>query len=731
MRLRFAFLMFCMLIGATVANAQFNAVLVNELQPLTLACGSGAPVPDGTTVQIFWDSLGNGPTDDDNQPIEGPGFLQVNFNQFNLNGASLLEIPGGFGTDPFFAMASGIPDPAQNTGHPLYWLRVCLDTEGIYWQSDTFRVFTGGITEVYFGVGDGLVPFTCLTGVCAGCPSPPPVENLVASQAFCDSIVLTWEHDQIDIDGYRILVDNTEPYIYIPNPATTRYVDLVGIGGQDHTYGVRAYRICGTGQDADTARSTRATTTGRKLVGPPTPQNLTASDDECGRVLVSWSVNTILGLDMFVILRDDVPLDTIDNHNAGFVEQFFDNAPLAGVHEYCVRGTSVNCSDGPEACDNGAAGAGPNCTITNVDASDDDCDEICITWTATCADADSFEIFRNNTRVTAVFNTGGPNFTLCYTAPIGTGTFQIRAKNACGNGALTPNPGVSGTRLGPPTAVQDIVASDNLCDKVRVTWTDHPEADSYRILRQGGEIGTVAGDVNVYDDFTAVPGQTRTYTVVAVSECGAGVAATGNGGTRLVAGTGTATFALVTAGPPNWTYSMTVLTGCLNRVVIRDYCEGTTATAPTGWTVVVNGLDSIVYSSATAAGAGETVTGFGLSHPTCDGNGRWGSGQSGGSIRGPLPVGENAEIPTEYGVKVFPNPFNPQTNFRIAIPQASDTRILVFNINGQLVREMSLGRMQAGFHTVQFGGADLPSGMYFARVQSGVFHSTHKLMLLK
>ncbi|MBL0063132.1 MAG: fibronectin type III domain-containing protein [bacterium] len=430
-----------MLLGATVANAQFNAILVNELQPLTLACGSGAPVPDGTTVQIFWDSLGNGPTEDDNQPIEGPGFLQVNFNQFNLNGVELLDVPGGFGTDPFFAMASGIPDPAQNTGHPLYWLRVCLGDQGIFWQSDTFRVFTGGITEVYFGVGDDLVPFTCQTGVCAGCPSPPPVETLVASQAFCDSIVVTWSHVQEDIDGYRLLIAGTEPYLYIPNPATTSYTNYDLIGGQDHSFRVRAYRICGTGQDADTAFSTASQTTGRKLVGPPTPQNMTASDNQCGRVLVSWSVNTILGLDSFVVLRDDVPLDTLDNHNAGFVEQFFDNSPLPGVHEYCVRGTSVNCSDGPEACDNGAAGAGPTCTITNVDGSDDDCDEICITWTVTCADADSFEIFRNNARAGAIINTGGPNFTFCYAAPVGTGTFQVRAKNLCGQGTLDAEPG--------------------------------------------------------------------------------------------------------------------------------------------------------------------------------------------------------------------------------------------------------------------------------------------------
>ncbi|MBL0063116.1 MAG: hypothetical protein IPP40_16955 [bacterium] len=94
----------------------------------------------------------------------------------------------------------------------------------------------------------------------------------------------------------------------------------------------------------------------------------------------------------------------------------------------------------------------------------------------------------------------------------------------------------------------------------------------------------------------AVAGQTRTYSVVGFNECGTGAVAAGNGGTRLAPGTGTATFALVTAGPPNWTYSMTVLTGCLNRVKIRDYCAGTTATAPTGWTVVVAALIQFVYS---------------------------------------------------------------------------------------------------------------------------------------
>lgn len=82
MRLRFALLIVCMVLVATAAKAQFQAILINETQPLLQSCVDGTPIPDGATIQIFWDSLGNGVTDDDRQPIEGPGFHQVSFNQF-------------------------------------------------------------------------------------------------------------------------------------------------------------------------------------------------------------------------------------------------------------------------------------------------------------------------------------------------------------------------------------------------------------------------------------------------------------------------------------------------------------------------------------------------------------------------------------------------------------------------------------------------------------------------
>ena len=728
MRLRLALLMICLMLAASAAQAQFNAILYNFSQPITDNCAGGTPIEDGAAfVQIFWDSLGNGPTPDDRLAPEGGGPYEMNLNQFAINGVEFLDVPGGFYSEPAFGAPFFTPNPEQNTGHPLFWIRICYDAADITWVSDTFRV-QNGFQQIGFGTDPDEVAMTCLAGGCGECPIPDPVTNLSATTDECDSIVVTWTYGEDDHDGFRVLVDDVPPYIYITNPDARRYSDVVSSGGVDHSFRVRAYNVC----DVDTAFSSPLTTIGRKRVEPPLPQNMTASDDQCSQVEVNWTVNTVLGLDSFVIFRNGVALDTLPRGSAGEERQFFDNAPLAGVANYCVNGWSNICGLGDGTCDNGQASGLPTCTITNVVASDDDCDEVCVTWTANCADADSFVIFRTATRVGAILNAGGPNFSFCYPAPAGLqGGFQIRAKNECGMGDLQPATPEQGLRLSPPGQVANIVASDTLCDKVRVTWNDLAGALQYKVLRNNDTLATVAENVNSYDDLTAVAGTTSTYRVIATNACGLGAVAAGNQGTRRAPGTGTATFTLVTAGPPNWTYTMDVNTGCLNTVVIRDFCAGTTATAPTGWTVVVDN-DSIIFSTTTSVGAQDApVTGFVLSHPTCDGDGRWSVGQSGGSIRGPLPVGENAELPTEYGVNVFPNPFNPMTNFKIAIPQSSLTTIRVFNVTGQLVKEMDLGTLQAGYHTVQFGASDMASGMYFARIEAGSFHSTHKLMLMK
>lgn len=724
MRLRFALLMICVMLAATAAQAQFQVWFFNESFPLTNNCTAGTPLPDGVTIEVWWDSTANGHDELDVRPVEGSGFGQVSFNQFLLNGAAINGTPGTFAADENFT-SQDTPIPGV-TGAPVYYLKVCQDADNVHWISDTFTV-VNGYQEIYFGTG--LEEFTCVNEACGGCPPPVSVTNLTGSTTQCDQIVLDWDHTGVNCAGYRVLLVDEFPqqHVYISGSANSTFTHTNQPGGVDVHYRVRAFNVCAP----DTSYSPGIDVVGRAAVGPPTPTSMTASDAECGTVRLEWSISTVLGLDLFHIYRDGVFLGTAPRGTAGDDHEFVDNAPLAGSVEYCVYGFSDLCNLGDAACDDGQAGAVPACTVTNVVASDDDCDEVCVTWTATCTDVTEFRVLRNSLLVGTV-PVAGPNYSFCHAPAAGvSGGYQIQPVNACGNGTAQPTTPEPGLRLAPPGNVLNIVASDTLCDGVCIIWSDLPAAEQYQIRRDGTTLATQAGDDTTYCDLTAVAGVTYQYTVVGVNVCGVGSVAGGNSGVRRVPGTGTALFTLVTAGPPNWTYSMDVETGCLNTVVIRDFCEGTTATAPNGWTVSVTD-DSIIFSSTTAVGAQDApVTGFGLSHPTCDGDGRWGIGQSGGSIRGPLPVGENAALPTEYSVNVYPNPFNPMTNFKIAVPQASDTRILVFNVTGQLVRDMNMGRMQAGYHTVQFGGSDLPSGMYFAKVLSGNFHSTHKLMLLK
>ena len=90
------------------------------------------------------------------------------------------------------------------------------------------------------------------------------------------------------------------------------------------------------------------------------------------------------------------------------------------------------------------------------------------------------------------------------------------------------------------------------------------------------------------------------------------------------------------------------------------------------------------------------------------------------------------ELPGSFALgQNFPNPFNPETVVRYALPVAGNTVVTVYNSLGQKVATLVNEFKEAGNHQVSFNAANLPSGLYFYKLESGNFSAVKKMMLLK
>ena len=84
----------------------------------------------------------------------------------------------------------------------------------------------------------------------------------------------------------------------------------------------------------------------------------------------------------------------------------------------------------------------------------------------------------------------------------------------------------------------------------------------------------------------------------------------------------------------------------------------------------------------------------------------------------------------------FPNPFNPETIIPFALPREEPVKLRIYAVDGHLVRTLVSGRRAAGFQSVTWDGRndrgqDVPSGMYFYRLEVGAFVDTRKMVLLR
>ena len=78
-----------------------------------------------------------------------------------------------------------------------------------------------------------------------------------------------------------------------------------------------------------------------------------------------------------------------------------------------------------------------------------------------------------------------------------------------------------------------------------------------------------------------------------------------------------------------------------------------------------------------------------------------------------------------------PNPFNPVTTLTFTLPANDSVNLTVFSLQGGVARILVDARMPAGRHQAILDGADLPSGVYVARLSTSSRSRAVKLTLLK
>jgi len=92
----------------------------------------------------------------------------------------------------------------------------------------------------------------------------------------------------------------------------------------------------------------------------------------------------------------------------------------------------------------------------------------------------------------------------------------------------------------------------------------------------------------------------------------------------------------------------------------------------------------------------------------------------------------------DFNLYNYPNPFNPTTtiSFELNTENTENTEIGIYNLKGQIVKQLVSNQVSAGQHSVIWDGTDsndqpVSSGIYFYKLISRDYQQTKKMLLLK
>ena len=84
--------------------------------------------------------------------------------------------------------------------------------------------------------------------------------------------------------------------------------------------------------------------------------------------------------------------------------------------------------------------------------------------------------------------------------------------------------------------------------------------------------------------------------------------------------------------------------------------------------------------------------------------------------------------------ELYPNPFNPSTQISFSLPmeQVDDfVKLTAYDVRGNVVDAIFEGAQGVGQHSYTWNAANLPSGVYYIRLQAGELVTSQKALLIK
>lgn len=82
-------------------------------------------------------------------------------------------------------------------------------------------------------------------------------------------------------------------------------------------------------------------------------------------------------------------------------------------------------------------------------------------------------------------------------------------------------------------------------------------------------------------------------------------------------------------------------------------------------------------------------------------------------------------------IGLYPNPFNPNTNIEVSLPEESDLNLEIFNLLGERVDMMKISQLSVGNHKINYNAYQLAGGTYLIKLTSKFGTVSSKFILIK